>query len=944
MHINNFNIIDLRYKCINRFLLFTVLISALSLSAKENWKFKGSLTSTPGYPIAWAQGLAVDGEGKIWYTSYMASDTVWEDRDGDGIDDYWNECRAIYVLYPDGQQISWSPIKTLTYKWGNEELTDIIFQAPRGLECNPDGDIVAAFRSELYLIDHKTGKCLRKMVPYPTSQPGDPWDGQTLTKPAFDNNGNMFVCTVYPGFPIKVYDSDWNYIRNAIPPEYHNSYSRTIEVSPDGNDIYYCGYTGDYGFLQFHSDNGIYGNYHSKIDPYLPSLSVEASAWQPGTGYLWGGHTADYAKGNDIYVPGCFYSLDPNTGMVVDSIITDTIIDGKDVRPRGISFSLDGHTAYISYFYCWDVEAVYVFYRDKILPQEEWRIQLSVSADELYDSDNFIGTSWTATDGFDKNIDIPKPPTPPDRYVQLFFPHTEYNLALNNYSTDIRFPENLIYVQKIFDFIIITDQIGIEHKLSINPQFGITYNDGIYLRDRGVDELIPINSEYATYTFIPSLEGEYSFQLLVGKQYPFQGISKQYYSGLNMISLPLDPLDHSINELFLDDFSPPLYSYSYYAHSGYLEVDSLDIIKGYWLKLSKNTALDLIGDSLYCPQSIGLTKGFNLIGNPFKYAICVDNFIFSNQDTNLSFDQAVVNGWVSGMMHHWLNREKSGYILTDTLDVWWGVWLNVFADSMNLTINPNKISPDYNSRLNQITEDGWILPINVSSSWGIDYSNAFGINLNASNGFDPCFDFVEPPNPPEFDYITGFFQNNNQNMIIENYDWDIRSSNSGYLEWKYIVHSSKNGAVTLSWHPANFPPDKGNIALIDSIKAKSIDMRADSTYTFFYDQQPRIFKIIYNLGSQIESNNYPIEYSISQNYPNPFNPVTKINYQLPKSGMVNLSVYNINGQLVETLVKEYQNAGYYSIQFDASILSSGVYIYKIIAGEFTDIKKCMIVK
>ena len=347
MYINNFNIIDLRYKCINRFLLFTVLISVLSLSAKENWKFKGSLTSTPGYPIAWAQGLAVDGEGKIWYTSYMASDTVWEDRDGDGIDDYWNECRAIYVFYPDGQQISWSPIKTLTYKWENEELTDILFQAPRGLECNHDGDIVAAFRSELYLIDHKTGECLRKMVPYPTSQPGDPWDGQTLTKPAFDNNGNMFVCTVYPGFPIKVYNSDWSYIRDAIPPEYHNSYSRTIEVSPDGNDIYYCGYTGDYGILQFHSDNGIYGNYLSKIDPYLPGLSVEASAWQPGTGYLWGGHTADYAKGIDIYVPGCFYALDLNTGMVVDSIITDTIIAGKDVRPRGISFSLDGHTAYI---------------------------------------------------------------------------------------------------------------------------------------------------------------------------------------------------------------------------------------------------------------------------------------------------------------------------------------------------------------------------------------------------------------------------------------------------------------------------------------------------------------------------------------------------------------------------------------------------------------------
>ena len=60
--------------------------------------------------------------------------------------------------------------------------------------------------------------------------------------------------------------------------------------------------------------------------------------------------------------------------------------------------------------------------------------------------------------------------------------------------------------------------------------------------------------------------------------------------------------------------------------------------------------------------------------------------------------------------------------------------------------------------------------------------------------------------------------------------------------------------------------------------------------------------------------------------------------------MVYFSVYNINGQLIETLVKEHQSAGYYSIQLDANKLSSGAYIYKITSGEFTDIKKCVIVK
>jgi len=86
------------------------------------------------------------------------------------------------------------------------------------------------------------------------------------------------------------------------------------------------------------------------------------------------------------------------------------------------------------------------------------------------------------------------------------------------------------------------------------------------------------------------------------------------------------------------------------------------------------------------------------------------------------------------------------------------------------------------------------------------------------------------------------------------------------------------------------------------------------------------------------------KYDLSQNYPNPFNPVTTIKYQLTKNGEVQLMIYNINGQLVEKLISEYQEAGYYTVQWDASGFSSGVYFYRIQSGEFSDIKKCVIVK
>jgi hypothetical protein len=88
----------------------------------------------------------------------------------------------------------------------------------------------------------------------------------------------------------------------------------------------------------------------------------------------------------------------------------------------------------------------------------------------------------------------------------------------------------------------------------------------------------------------------------------------------------------------------------------------------------------------------------------------------------------------------------------------------------------------------------------------------------------------------------------------------------------------------------------------------------------------------------------PKEYALDQNYPNPFNPSTMINYQLPKTSDVELSIYNLLGQKVVTLVSERMEAGYHQVEWDASGLSSGVYFYRITAGEFVQVKKMILVR
>ncbi len=85
-------------------------------------------------------------------------------------------------------------------------------------------------------------------------------------------------------------------------------------------------------------------------------------------------------------------------------------------------------------------------------------------------------------------------------------------------------------------------------------------------------------------------------------------------------------------------------------------------------------------------------------------------------------------------------------------------------------------------------------------------------------------------------------------------------------------------------------------------------------------------------------------YELKQNYPNPFNPVTNIQYQIVNQGMVTLKVYDLLGREVKTLVNEIKSPGKYLVSFDASSLSSGVYFYKISAGEFSDVKRMVLIK
>jgi len=129
-----------------------------------------------------------------------------------------------------------------------------------------------------------------------------------------------------------------------------------------------------------------------------------------------------------------------------------------------------------------------------------------------------------------------------------------------------------------------------------------------------------------------------------------------------------------------------------------------------------------------------------------------------------------------------------------------------------------------------------------------------------------------------------------------------------------------------------------------SLNHFSLSANSTSLPIKFYIDDLRIVKLDLSVGIENDPLEIPTEFLLSQNYPNPFNPSTVISYQLVVGSHISLKIYDVLGNEVATLVNEEKPAGTYEMDFDASALSSGVYSYKIEAGDFVQTKKMILLR
>jgi chitinase len=180
--------------------------------------------------------------------------------------------------------------------------------------------------------------------------------------------------------------------------------------------------------------------------------------------------------------------------------------------------------------------------------------------------------------------------------------------------------------------------------------------------------------------------------------------------------------------------------------------------------------------------------------------------------------------------------------------------------------------------------------------------------------------------------------------------YDIVNSNSWIRSWDNVakVPYLSNGTSLISYD------DSLSIALkCQYAKTKSMGgiMIWELSQDVLGSNQPLLNVIAHEMLTPTTSVEQPCElqpknYTLNNNYPNPFNPSTIIQFSLPQTGFVSLKVYDVLGREVATLINEWRNAGTGSAVFDASAarISSGVYFYRLVAGTFTQTKRCLLVK
>jgi len=228
--------------------------------------------------------------------------------------------------------------------------------------------------------------------------------------------------------------------------------------------------------------------------------------------------------------------------------------------------------------------------------------------------------------------------------------------------------------------------------------------------------------------------------------------------------------------------------------------------------------------------------------------------------------------------------------------------------------------------------------------------NYLYVNRNNNDGnYVVLFDMTDYVSADDFvsaellmyDPISGIFIGNNDEVLYQYSREAVGSVVSGEIELQNGKRISVKAKAISDSSVTKQDYSSGNLSYHVIVPEGYVSVKS-STCTF------KRWLITFNIADSVtgveDDFNVPTEFSLSQNYPNPFNPSTAINFSIAERGFVTLKVFNLLGQEVATLVNEEKIAGHYNVNFNASQLASGMYVYRLQTENFTSTKKMILMK
>ena len=365
----------------------------------------------------------------------------------------------------------------------------------------------------------------------------------------------------------------------------------------------------------------------------------------------------------------------------------------------------------------------------------------------------------------------------------------------------------------------------------------------------------------------------------------------------------------------------------------YLKADEIELGHSYWFRHRYDEPVLFQEDSSTAitlePFIIDLDDGWNLIGSPFSFPVQFD------KDSIVTDPITYVDGGWS---------ESQNELIP------WNGYAVYSPNPSQLTLLP--FSENDSSARRITSKDEWYLNVKVKSQSHIHNSMEIGRRAYAKESFD----LFDTPIFPDIE--TSLSLSSDLNGTREfGYMRDIRDIDELNGVWNLKLDAHKNEEnIFLSGTLKGVVPEELSIAIFDIPERKVFFNFLDNGIqvikksTVAYD-----LKIVAGQSDYVERMteeilaNIPSVFSLSQNYPNPFNPITKMNYNLPMRSKVNISIYNVLGQEIKTLVNEVQEYGYHSISWNGKDnfgrdMASGVYFTRMASKGFTQTKKMLLVK